>query len=55
MAGKAVRRGLLTLGLGFVMTPVTLGLSVVLLVTTFDEDEGGDFGNLVGGLRIGKN
>ncbi|CAM5663226.1 C40 family peptidase [Streptomyces griseomycini] len=54
MTGKAVRRGLLVLGLGFVMTPVALGLSVVLLIATFGEDGDGSVGNPVGGLRIGK-
>ncbi|WP_244328948.1 NlpC/P60 family protein [Streptomyces marokkonensis] len=53
MAGK-VKRGLLALGLGFATTPVALGLSLVLLVTTFDEDGDGRVGNPFGGLRIGK-
>ncbi|WP_445527503.1 hypothetical protein [Streptomyces cyslabdanicus] len=53
MRGKAAKRLLLALGLGFVMTPVALGVGVVLLVAAFDDDEA-SAGNPVGGLRIGK-
>ncbi|MDA4888445.1 NlpC/P60 family protein [Streptomyces sp. MS2A] len=54
MAGRAVRRGLLALGLGLVMTPLAMGLGVVLLIAAFDEDGDGAVGNPLGGLRIGK-
>jgi cell wall-associated NlpC family hydrolase len=52
MKGKGVKRLLLALGIGFVMTPVALGLSLVLLVATFNDDDS-TVGNPVGGLRIG--
>lgn len=55
MAGGAVRRGLLALGLGLVMTPVALGVSIVLLIAAFGEDGDDSVGNPVGGLRIGKS
>ncbi|MGW3498499.1 C40 family peptidase [Streptomyces sp. NPDC001020] len=54
MKGKAAKRLLLALGIGFVMTPVALGLGVVLLITTFGKDQSA-VGNPVGGLRIGKD
>ncbi|CAM5646679.1 hypothetical protein STENM327S_06138 [Streptomyces tendae] len=54
MTGKSVRRGLLALGLGFATTPLAMGLGVVLLISTFDEDGDGSVGNPLGGLRIGK-
>ncbi|MEV0982409.1 NlpC/P60 family protein [Streptomyces sp. NPDC049915] len=53
MKGKAAKRLLLALGVGFVMTPLALGLSVVLLIATFNDDDS-TVGNPVGGLRIGK-
>ncbi|MGW5124521.1 C40 family peptidase [Streptomyces sp. NPDC004069] len=53
MRGKAAKRLLLALSLGFVMTPVALGVGVVLLVAAFGDDEA-SVGNPVGGLRIGK-
>jgi cell wall-associated NlpC family hydrolase len=47
-------RWLLALGLGFVMTPVALGLSVVLLIATFsDEEDGGGAAPVAGGLKVG--
>ncbi len=55
MGGKAARRLLLTLAIGFVMTPVALGLGLVLLISTFsDDDSSSNVGNPVGGLRVGK-
>ncbi|MET8945459.1 bifunctional lytic transglycosylase/C40 family peptidase [Streptomyces sp. NPDC004542] len=53
MKGKATKRLLLALGVGFVMTPLALGLSVVLLIATFNDDDS-TVGNPVGGLRIGE-
>jgi cell wall-associated NlpC family hydrolase len=55
MTGKAVKRSLIALAVGFVMTPVALGISVVLLVATFTDDDKGATGSPVGGLRIGKS
>ncbi|WP_406475685.1 NlpC/P60 family protein [Streptomyces sp. NBC_01615] len=49
------KHGLLALGAGLVMTPVVLGLSVVLLIATFGDDDSGNVADPVaGGLRIGK-
>ena len=50
-----VKHWLLALGLGFVMTPVALGLSLVLLIAVFDDEEGGGSGSagVSGGLRVG--
>jgi cell wall-associated NlpC family hydrolase len=53
MGGKAARRLLMALGVGFVMTPVALGLGVVLLIATFSDDDT-SVGNPIGGLRIGE-
>ncbi|MFI1568482.1 NlpC/P60 family protein [Streptomyces sp. NPDC020490] len=53
MKGKAPKRLLLALGVGFVMTPLALGLGVVLLIATFNDDDS-TVGNPVGGLRIGE-
>ncbi|WP_209441263.1 NlpC/P60 family protein [Streptomyces aureus] len=53
MKGKATRRLLLVLGVGFVMTPLALGLSMVLLIATFNDDDS-TVGNPIGGLHIGK-
>ncbi|MFC9498411.1 NlpC/P60 family protein [Streptomyces sp. NPDC056982] len=56
MQGRGVKRLLLAVGVGFVMTPIALGLSVVLLIAAFSDDgTDGRVGNPVGGgLRVGK-
>ncbi|ARP72339.1 glycoside hydrolase [Streptomyces pluripotens] len=53
MKGKTGAKWLLALGLGFVMTPVALGLGLVLLIATFSDDNSSNVANPINGLRIG--
>ncbi|MER5182633.1 bifunctional lytic transglycosylase/C40 family peptidase [Streptomyces sp. NPDC002896] len=49
-----IKRWLVTVAAGLVMTPVALGIGVVLLIATFDDDDGDFADPVAGGLRIGK-
>ncbi|MCG0066002.1 bifunctional lytic transglycosylase/C40 family peptidase [Streptomyces tricolor] len=55
MRGKGAKL-LLALAAGFVMTPVALGVGLVLLIAMVaDDDSSSNVGSPLGGLRIGKN